>query len=121
MKIKKIKLMYTRILTTMDTYVESDVTSASGIIDASKLKKGVKEYQKVLAVGTDVRNIHVGDMVCINPDRYAVRKFSKNSVKNDIMENYITGYNFNVMNYDGQDCLMLDEQDVEFIIEDYED
>ena len=121
MKIKKVKLLYTRILTTMDTYVESDVTSASGIIDASKLKKGIKEYQKVLAVGTQVRNVQVGDLVCINPDRYAVRKFGKNSVKGDIMENYITGYNFNVMSYNGQDCLMIDEEDIEFVIEDYEE
>ena len=121
MNIKKIKLLYTRILTTMDTYVESDVTSASGIIDASKLKKGVKEYQRVLAVGTQVRNVQVGDLVCINPDRYAIRKYGKNSVKSDVMENYIVGYNFNVMNYNGQDCLMLDEQDIEFVIEDYDE
>lgn len=121
MNIKKIKLLFTRILTTMDTYVEADVTSSSGIIDASKLKKGVKEYQKVLAVGTSVRNINVGDVVCINPDRYAVRKYDKNSVRSDVMENIVTGYNFNVLKFNGQDCLMLDEQDVEFIIEDYEE
>ena len=121
MNIKKIKLLFTRILTTMDTYVEADVTSASGIIDASKLKKGVKEYQKVIAVGTSVRNIKVGDMVCINPERYAVRKFDKNSVKADLMENYITSYNFNVLKLDGQDCLMLDENDIEFVIEEYDE
>lgn len=121
MKIKKVKLLYTRILTTMDTYVESDVTSAGGIIDASKLKKGVKEYQRVLAVGTNVRNVQVGDLVCINPERYAVRKYDKNSVKSDLMENYITSYNFNVLKLDDKDCLMLDEADIEFVIEDYED
>ena len=121
MKIKKVKLLYTRILTTMDTYVESDVTSASGIIDASKLKKGVKEYQRVLAVGTNVRNVQVGDLVCINPERYAVRKYDKNSVKSDLLENYITSYNFNVLKLDDNDCLLLDEADIEFVIEDYED
>ena len=121
MKIKKVKLLYTRILTTMDTYVESDVTSASGIIDASKLKKGVKEYQRVLAVGTNVRNVQVGDLVCINPERYAVRKYGKNSVKSDLMENYITSYNFNVLKLDDKDCLLLDEADIEFVIKDYED
>ena len=120
MTIKKIKPLYTRIVTTMDTYVEEQVTSASGIIDASKLKRGIKEYQKVVAVGTSVRNLKEGDMVCINPDRYAVRKFQEGSVKNDILENQVTRYNFNVVNIDGTDYLMLDESDVEFVIEDYD-
>ena len=120
MTIKKIKPLYTRIVTTMDTYVEEQVTSTSGIIDTSKLKRGIKEYQKVVAVGTSVRNLKEGDVVCINPDRYAVRKFQEGSVKNDILENQVTRYNFNVVNIDGTDYLMLDESDVEFIIEDYD-
>lgn len=120
MKIKKIKPLYTRIITTMDTYVE-DQSSPGGIIDVTKLKKGIKEYQKVLSIGTSVRNVKEGDLVCINPDRYAVRKFSKDSIKNDILENQVTKYNFNVINIDGTDCLMIDEADIEFVIEDYED
>lgn len=120
MKIKKIKPLYTRIITTMNTYVE-DQSSPGGIIDVTKLKKGIKEYQKVLSIGTSVRNVKEGDLVCINPDRYAVRKFSKDSIKNDILENQVTKYNFNVINIDGTDCLMIDEADIEFVIEDYED
>ena len=120
MKIKKIKPLYTRIITTMDTYVE-DQSSPGGIIDVTKLKQGIKEYQKVLSVGTSVRNVKEGDLVCINPDRYAVRKFTKDSIKNDILENQVTKYNFNVINLDGKDCLMIDEEDIEFVIEDYED
>ncbi len=120
MTLKKIKPLYTRILTTMDMYVEQDVTNPSGIIDVSKLKKGIKEYQTVVAVGTSVRNVKEGDVVCINPDRYAIRKFSQNSVKNDIMENQVTKYNFNVVNVNGVDYLMLDEADIEFVVEEYE-
>ena len=119
MVIKKIKPLYTRIVTTMDTYVEEQIKSPSGIIDTSKLKRGIKEYQKVVAIGTSVRNIKEGDLVCINPDRYAVRKFREDSIKNDILENQVTKYNFNVVNIDGTDYLMLDETDVEFIIEEY--
>lgn len=120
MEIKKIKPLYTRIVTTMDMYVEDQVTSPGGIIDASKLQKGIKEYQTVIAVGTSVRNLKEGDIVCINPDRYAVRKFDQNSLKNDIMENTVTRYNFNVVKIDGVDYLLLDESDVEFIVEQYE-
>ena len=120
MKIKKIKPLYTRIVTTMDMYVDNDVKTPGGIIDASKIKKGIKEYQTVVCVGTSVRNVKEGDIVCINPDRYAVRQFSNNSVKNDILTNQVTKYNFNVVNLDGKDYLLIDEADIEFIVEDYE-
>lgn len=120
MIIKKIKPLYTRIVTTMDMYVEDQLTTPGGIVDVTKLKKGIKEYQKVIAVGTNVRNIKEGDIVCINPERYAVRKFSQNSVKNDLMENQVTKYNFNVVKIDDVDYLMLDEADIEFVVEEYE-
>ncbi len=120
MTIKKIKPLYTRIVTTMDMYVEDQTTTEGGIIDVSKLKQGIKEYQTVVAVGTSVRYVNVGDLVCINPDRYAVRKYSNNSVKNDVLENTVTKYNFNVVNIDNKDYLLLDEADVEFVVEDYE-
>lgn len=119
MNIKKIKPLYTKIVTTMDMYIE-DQKSAEGIIDVTKLKKGVKEYQRVVAVGTSVRNVKEGDLVCINPDRYAVRKFQENSIKNDLLENNVVRYNFNVVKLGNQDFLLLDEADVEFIIEDYD-
>ena len=120
MKLKEIKPLYTRIVTTMDMYVE-DQTSPGGIVDVSKLKHGIKEYQKIVAVGTSVKNVKVGDIVCINPDRYAIRKFHENSMKNDIMENTVTRYNFNVVNLNGHDCLLLDEADVEFVVTDYDE
>lgn len=120
MVIKKIKPLYTRIVTTMDMYVEDQTTTEGGIIDVSKLKQGIKEYQTVIAVGTTVRNLKAGDLVCINPDRYAVRKYSNNSVKNDILENAVTKYNFNVVSIDGKDYLLLDEADVEFIVEEHD-
>ena len=120
MVIKKIKPMFTRIVTTMDMYVD-DTTTPGGIIDVTKLKQGIKEYQKVIAVGTSVRTVKEGDLVCINPDRYAVRKFSNDSVKNDLLENTVTRYNFNVVKIEDKDYLLLDEADVEFVVEDWED
>lgn len=121
MNIKKIKPMFTRIVTTMDMYVEDQtIAGSSGIIDVAKLKQGIKEYQTVLAVGTSVRSLKEGDVVCINPDRYAVHKLGQNSVKKDLMEDQIVRYNFNVVKLDGKDCLLLDENDIEFVVEDYD-
>ena len=121
MTIKKIRPMYTHIVTTMDMYIDEQLKSPGGIIDASKLKKGIKEYQKVIAIGNSVRTVNVGDLVCINPERYAVRAYDENSVKRDLMQNQIVKYNFNVVKLDGKDYLLLDESDVDFIIDEYEE
>jgi len=119
MNVKKIKPMYTKIVTTMDKYVEE---GHSGLItDISKLKMGLREYQKVIAIGSSVRNVKEGDIVCINPDRYAIKKYSNNSVKADLMENETVRYNFNVVKLDGVDYLLLDESDIEFVVTEYED
>lgn len=115
--------MFTGIVTTMDKYVESKDSSEGGIIDLSKIKMGVKEYQKVLAVGSSVRNVAVGDLVCINPSRYAVKKYEQNSMKADMDEHYnsVIRYNFNVVLLDDIECLLLDERDIDFVINEYEE
>lgn len=35
-------------------------------------------------------------------------------------QNNVIGYNFHVVNVDGQDCLLLTENDIDFIVEEYE-
>lgn len=110
--------MFTNIVTTMDVY-EEDV-SVNGIIDSSKQKGVLKEYQTVIAIGPSVRGINPGDVVCINPIRYAQHKHDDNSLK-AVGSNPVVGYNFNVVEIDGKDCLLLHDQDVRYIIEDYEE
>lgn len=118
-RIKKLRPMFTNIVTTMDSY-EEDV-AVSGIIDTRKQKGALKEYQTVIAVGSAVRDIKPGDMVCINPIRYAQYKHDKSSLKDLAADNPITGYNFNVVEIDGKDCLLLHDQDIRYVIEDYEE
>lgn len=120
MKIKKLKPMFTGIVVTADKYIE-DQTSAGLITDVKRLKSALKEYQTVIAVGPSVRDIKVGDVVCINPSRYENRKFKENSMKNDLMENTVIGYNFNVVEIDDKDCLLLDQSDITFVVEEYEE
>lgn len=118
-RIKKLRPMFTNIVTTMNSYDE-DVTVA-GIIDTRKQKGALKEYQTVIAVGSAVRDIKPGDIVCINPIRYAQYKHDKSSLKDLATNNPITGYNFNVVEIDGKDCLLLHDQDIRYVIEDYEE
>ena len=120
-KVKKIKPMFTALITTMDLY-ETDAKTAGGLIDATKQKGTVKEYQKVVAVGDSVRGIKVGDLVCIDATRFAVRKHKDNSIKTDIEGgNPILEYRFDIVEMDGKNYMLLQDRDIQFIIEEYEE
>ena len=120
-KIKKIKPLFNYIITTFDKYVEPALIAGTSIIDANKTKNGVKEYQKVISVGSVVRDIKPGDMVCINPSNYAVRKYAENTMKAGMQEykNDVVGYNFNVVIMDDVEYLLLSDRDIDFVIEEW--
>ena len=106
--------MFNNILTTMNKYEKDEYEN--GIII---YKKGdLKEYQEVIAVGPTVRNINVGDKVMINPIRYAIKKHKDGSLKDGIItDNPVVEYNFNVIKVDGDNCLLLYDQDVMYVFE----
>lgn len=120
LKVKKIKPLFTALITTMNKY-EQDVTTG-GLINVTKMQGGLKEYQTVLAVGSSVRDIKVGDLVCVNPTRFAVRKHQAGSLKDGIItDNPVTTYNFDVIEMDDKQCLLLQDRDIDFIIEEFEE
>ena len=116
-KIKKIKPMFTSLVTTMDIYTEEECSSAEAY------KKGtIKEVQKVMSVGPSIMHIKEGDLVSINPIRYAVRKHDENSIRSDIEGgNPVLKYEFNVIELDDKPCLLLQDRDINYVIEDYEE
>lgn len=106
--------MFNRLVTTMDKY---DIKKTNGIIDPTK-SNAVKEYQKVLAVGPMVRNIQVGDIVFIDPRRYAVMKHREGTLQDGVIkDNPVIGYKFDIVEIDGEDCLMLEDNDIKYIAE----
>ena len=118
LNVKKIRPMANYLVTTRDEYTANDTNN--GVIIA---KVGaLKEYQTVVAVGPIVRGINVGDVVCVNPRRYAVRKYQEGSLKNGIIsENPITHFNFNVIELDHVPHLLLTDQDIDFVVEEFEE
>lgn len=119
-KLIKVTPMFNRIITTMDVY-EKDQYSGS-LLDTTKQKGSLKEYQTVLSVGTTVRDIKVGDLVCIDPTRYMVTKHNDKSLKNGVIgDNMTIGYKFNTIKLGDKECLMLYDQDISFIINESED
>lgn len=121
LKVKKIKPMFTALITTMDKY-EEDVRTSGGLLDVTKQQGGLKEYQTVLAIGSSVRDIKVGDLVCVNPTRFAVKQHQAGTLKDDVVtDNPVVKYNFDVIEMDGKQCLLLQDRDIDFIIEEYEE
>lgn len=119
MNIKKIKPMANYLVTTKEEYTQDDVNKEGLIVNVIG---SLKEYQKVVAIGPMVRGIQVGDIVCINPKRYAVKKYKEGSLKDGVItENPVVSYNFNVIELDKIPHLLLTEQDIDFVIEEYEE
>lgn len=120
-KVKKIKPLFTSVVTTMDRYTE-DVTLESGLIDTTKQQGGIKEYQTVVAIGGSVRDIKVGDLVCINPMRYAVKKHQEGSLKDGVItDNPVIRFDFPTIEMNGKQYLYLQDRDIDFVIEEFEE
>lgn len=116
--IKSIKPLFNKIVTSGDKYEEDMIDG--GVITANK--GDLKLYQTVIAVGSVVRDIQVGDKVMINPMNYAVRRYDKNSIQNDLDNNKIIEFKFPWITIDDEngkpkDCLLLDDRDIKFIFE----
>lgn len=119
MNIKQIRPMANYLVTTREEYGEEDIKRGNLIV---KQKGTLKEYQKVVAVGPVVRGVQVGDLVCINPRRYAVRKYKEGSLKDGVIsENPIIHYNFNVIELNHVPHLLITDQDIDFVITDWDE
>ena len=118
LKIKSIKPMHTKLVTTAERYGEN--ATASGLI--LKTAGSVKEYQKVIAVGSMVRDIKVGDIVMINPAKYIKKQFDDNSLREDFVENPVVSVNIPTVEMGDTPYFILDSgTDIDYIIDDYED
>lgn len=118
MILKKIKPLFTSVVTTMDKY-EDDVI-VNGLVNQTA--GTLKEYQRVVAIGSSVRDIKVGDMVSINPSRYAVRKYEDGSLKDGVIsQNPVMSYNFHTIEMDHSEYLLLQDRDIDFVIEEWEE
>ena len=120
LKIKKIKPLVNRVLTTMDLYDE--VLTEDGIVDGSREEGGIKEYQRVIATGPMVKSVKPGDLVVINPTRYQVMKHKEGSLKDGVItDNPVISYNFPILLVDDRPCLYIYDSDIDFVIKEWEE
>ena len=117
-KINEIKPLFTTIITTLDVYEEDLIENG-----ALKAPQGsLRMYQKVLAVGSSVRDVKAGDTVLLNFSNYIVRKFKENSIKEDMSaqeDEYV--YDIPRILIGGKICGKFQDRDVEGVITDFEE
>ena len=119
--VTEIKPTFNHVLITADKF-EKDMIS-NGVIIAGK--GDLKLWQTVVAVGSTVRDVKVGDKVMIIPDHFAVKKYNKNSVQNDLDNNPVLTYNFPFETIDDekgdpQEYLYISDNDIRYVFEGYE-
>lgn len=119
LKVKSIRPVYNRLITTANRYTESQ--KVGSILDANKLEGRYKEYQTVVKVGSSVREVKEGDIVLIDPSRYMKRKYNDNSLREDFVENPIVEINIPTVTMNDTDYFMIEERDIAYIIEDSEE
>lgn len=116
--ITKIKPLFNHLLVTGDRFDKDMVES--GVIVA---KKGdLKLWQTVVATGPTVRDLKAGDKVMIIPDHFAVKRYNKNSVQNDLDNNPVLTYNFPFETIDNakgepEEYLYISDNDVRYAFE----
>lgn len=119
LKVKDIRPVFTRLITTADRYEETQLNG--GLIDVNKMEGRYKEYQRVIRVGSSVREVKEGDIVLIDPSRYMKRKFSDNSLRDDFVENPIVEISIPTVTMGDEDYFMIDERDIAYVIAESEE
>ena len=120
-KVLEIKPMFTALVTTMDMYsADEQFIEGTTLIDGRKTKYTVKEFQKVIAVGPNVRDIKVGDLVCVDPSRFGKMVHNKGSVQEAVVkDNPVVEYLFDIVYIDGKPYLYLQDRDIKYVVTKY--
>lgn len=122
--IKKVRPLFTGVITTAKKYVGEQSARKGGIIiDTRKLDGSLNPYQTVYSVGTTVRDVKEGDVVKINFARYAKAKHTPGAIdeaENKQFDNLSFDYEIPVIIINDIEYLFLQDRDIEYIVTDYD-
>ncbi len=91
------------------------------VVTLGEFGNGLHSFQRVIAVGSFVKDIKVGDIIKINLTKYAQMKYEEGSIKGSIQDmNSVISYNVPKIKLNGVEYLRLADNDVDFIVTDYE-
>lgn len=120
--IKKIRPLFTGVITTANTYVGEVAAPGGLLLDVTKMEGSLNNYQRVVAVGKMVTDVKPGEIVCINFKRYKMVKhlpgaIGENNVQKDDMN---AEYDIPAIVLGGKKHLFIQNNDIEFVVEDYD-
>ena len=123
LNLKKITPIGSQVLVTKNLYEWDDFNEMGLVVHQ---RGEIKSYQTVLAVGSDVKFVKVGDVVEINYYKYVILKDDQNSVKAISDNNSIIDLRLNEVDLvddrgNPYTAFLIDQRDVKYIMEDYED
>lgn len=122
-KIKKVRPLFTGVVTTAKRYVGELKTASGLLIDTTRMEGGLNPYQTVISVGQMCHDVKEGDVVKINFKRYAKAKHVPGAIddSNNIQaDDFTVTYEIPMINLDGQECLFIQTNDIEYVVDDYE-
>ena len=119
-KVLKATPMFNGVITTCHQWeVDGD---SDGLIDTAKSQGVVKPHQTVVAVGSAARSVKVGDLVIIDPTRFAVKRYNDGSLKDNVVKQQeIVGFDFPLIELNGEPHMLLNENDIVYIVNEYEE
>ena len=121
MKVLEIQPTFDHVVTTADEYKEVQYFAGTDIIDPNSTKSSLKEYQTVLFTSPTNTVVKPGDVVCINPSRFAQMKYKKGSTQEAAAEhNMVVNYVFGFVEVNGKRLLFIRNQDIDFIVTKFE-
>lgn len=119
MKILEIKPLLNHVVTTADVYEESENLLLG---DDTQMAGAIKEFQRVVAVGPNVKNVEVGDMVAINPSAYARPSHrSDDSVAGFMGKDEVQMFiQFPVLDINDTPHLFIYDRDIDYVVTKWE-
>lgn len=126
-KIKKVKPLFTGVVTTATRYVGDQYANHGGIIlDTRKMAGSINPYQRVVAVGHMVPGVKEGDIVRINFKRYTYADHKPGKTEDTLgggkvqHDNYTANIEVPFIEIDGVNYLYIQNNDIEYVVEEYE-
>ena len=118
LKLKKITPTFNHILVTKNLRNHDEYDNGVLVRPAGS----TKEWQRVVAIGPDVRRCKVGDIIMIDPVRYAVMKHKDGSLQDGVVaDNPTVAYNIPIITIDTKEYMYLFDTDIQFIIDKFEE
>jgi hypothetical protein len=113
--------MFTGVVTTARRYVGDTTTKGGLLLDTTKMEGTMNPFQWVVSVGPMVKDLKEGDIVSINFKRYAKAQHLPGAIENNVQsDNLSVVYDIPMINIDGVEYLYLQNNDIEFVVEEYD-